>query len=98
MQLTIENDELTQAVDKIMKARGYVPEAELTGKTISLKDFAKKYCYPHGINWVKLNILYKFKPDWVANIYPGQGGAFTIFEKPAAEWMEEHRNEINWKA
>lgn len=95
MQLTISNSELTKAVDKIMAKRGYVPE--IVGKTISLQEFAKKYCYPHGIEWVKAEILYKFKPDWVADITPGRGHSFTVFEYPAAIWMNKHRKEINWK-
>ncbi|MBP2056978.1 hypothetical protein J2Z60_000140 [Lactobacillus colini] len=98
MKLEVNDAILTEAVDKIMRQRGYVPEDELTGKTITIREFAKKYCYPHGISWVKSEIFYRFKPDWVADLYPGRGRSFTIFEKPAAEWMEKHRSEINWKS
>ena len=96
MQFQINDTELQKAVDQIMKERGYVPEEQLQGRTISIKEFAKKYCYPHGIDWVKKEIFYKFKPSWVANIHPGKGSSFTIFEMPAAKWMEDHREEINW--
>ncbi|WEV44518.1 hypothetical protein OZX56_05435 [Lactobacillus sp. ESL0684] len=75
-----------------------VPEDSLMGKTIGIDEFAKKYCKPHGKDWVKANILYKFEPDWCQDIHPGPGRGFTIFEKPAAKWMEEHRSEINWNA
>lgn len=98
IELPIPITALTTAVDEIMKERGYAPAESLTGKTISIKDFAKKYCYPHGQAWVKANILYEFEPDWCLDIHPGVGRGFTIFEKPAAEWMEKHRNEINWNA
>jgi hypothetical protein len=98
MQLTIDNSELTKAVDELMRSRGYVPESQLVGRTIGIKEFAKKYCYPHGIAWVKAEILYKFHPAWVADIAPGRGRGFTIFEYPAAKWMEEHRDEIDWDA
>lgn len=98
MQLAIEDSSLEQVVDQIMLKRGYVPEDRLTGKTIGIKEFAKKYCYPHGIDWVKSEIFYKFNPDWVADIHPGVGRGFTIFEFDAAKWMQEHRKEINWNA
>lgn len=98
MQLTIDDELLQRAVDKAMFDRGYVPIDSIKGRTIGLREFTKKYCYPHGIDWVKANILYKFKPDWVQNIYPGHGGKFAIFEYPAAMWMNEHRKEIDWNA
>lgn len=98
MQLTINNTELQEAVDQVMKERGYVPAEQLQGRTIGLKEFAKKYCYPHGINWVKRNILYKFKPDWVQNLHPGPGRKFAIFEYNASLWMQKHQKEIDWDA
>ena len=39
MQLTIDSSELTQAVDEVMKKRGYVPENALIGRTIGIKEF-----------------------------------------------------------
>lgn len=98
MQLTIDDELLQKAVDKAMIDRGYAPIDQLKGRTIGIREFTKKYCYPHGINWVKVNVIYKFKPDWVADINPGTGRGFTIFEYPAAIWMEKHRKEINWNA
>jgi hypothetical protein len=98
IELPIPITALTTAVDTIMKERGYVPEDNLIGRTIGIKEFAKKYCNPHGKEWVKANILYKFEPDWCQDIHPGVGRGFTIFEKPAAKWMEEHRSEIDWNA
>ena len=98
MQLQINDTELQKAVDQIMKERGYVPEEQLQGRTISIDEFAKKYAKPHGSAWVKRNILYPFKPDWCSNIHPGRGGKMTIFEYPAAIWMNKHRKEIDWNA
>ena len=98
IDLPIPVETLTGVVDQIMEKRGYVPAESLVGKTIGIKEFAKKYCYPHGPAWVKENILYKFKPDWCQNIHPGTGRGFTIFEYPARKWMEEHRGEIDWNA
>lgn len=98
MQLTINDDAIAQTVNDVMKKHGYAPIDSLKGKTIGIKEFAKKYCYPHGTDWVKINILYRFKPDWVASIHPGKGVGFTIFEYDAAQWMQEHRKEIDWNA
>lgn len=72
------------------------PKEDLTGRTISLHEFARKYCYPHGIDWVKREILYRYKPLWCPNRHPGKGRAFTIFEKPAARWMEQYRDQLPW--
>ena len=98
MQLAIEDSSLEQVVDLIMKKRGYVPENQIVGRTISIQEFAQKYAKPHGTAWVKRNILYPFQPDWCSNIHPGRGGKMTIFEYPAATWMNEHRTELDWDA
>lgn len=98
MELTISEDELTNAVDEVMAKRGYVPIEQLVGKTISIQEFAQKYAKPHGAAWVKRNILYPFQPDWCSNIHPGRGGKMTIFEQDAAIWMQKHRKEIDWDA
>lgn len=98
MEFTISEDELTNAVDEVMAKRGYIPENQIVGRTISIDEFAQKYCYPHGKAWVKRNILYPFEPDWCSNIHPGRGGKMTIFEQDAAVWMQQHRKEIDWDA
>lgn len=90
---------LTNIVDDILKERGYLPlDSDLTGHTIGLDTFTKKYCYPHSENWVKTNILYRFKPNWCVDVHPGRGRRFTIFEDDAAKWMKENRDKIDWKA
>lgn len=98
MQVSLDEASMIELIDQVMKKRGYVPEEQIVGKTINVQEFAKKYCKPHGQAWVKRNILYVFKPDWVSNIHPGRGGKMTIFEYPAAIWMNEHRKEIDWDA
>lgn len=96
MQLVINDTELQKAVDQVMRERGYVPAEQLQGRTIGINEFTKKYCYPHGKDWVKKNILYKFKPDWVQNLHPGPGHRFAIFEYDASLWMQKHQKEIDW--
>ncbi|MBD5429683.1 hypothetical protein [Lactobacillus sp.] len=98
MQHTHDKTEIKNIVDEIMQERDYRPAEEIIGRTIGIKEFAKKYCCPHGIEWVKNEIFYKFNPDWVVDIHPGVGRGFTIFEDEAAVWMKEHRNEINWRS
>ena len=44
MQLAIEDSSLEQVVDLIMKKRGYVPENQIVGRTISIQEFAQKIC------------------------------------------------------
>ena len=98
MQLAIDDAELQKAVDQAMQKRGYVPEEQIVGRTINIDEFAKKYAKPHGAAWVKRNILYPFQRDWCSNIHPVRGAKMTIFEYPAAVWMNEHRKEIDWDA
>lgn len=98
IELPISIDALTPAIDLVMQKRGYVPKNTLLGRTIGIKEFPEKYCYPHGQAWAKANILYKFEPDWCPNIHPGVGRGFTIFEYEAALWMEEHKKDIDWDA
>ncbi|WEV39245.1 hypothetical protein OZX58_03140 [Lactobacillus sp. ESL0680] len=98
MQIPVTKEERKAEFIEFAKELHLVPEDDLMGKTIGIDEFAKKYCKPHGKDWVKANILYKFEPDWCQDIHPGVGRGFTIFEKPAAKWMEEHRKEIDWNA
>ncbi|MDF7683490.1 DUF771 domain-containing protein [Lactobacillus sp. ESL0679] len=98
MQIPVTKEERKAEFIEFAKEFHLVPEDSLTGRTIGIDEFAKKYCKPHGKDWVKANILYKFEPDWCQDIHPGPGHGFTIFEKSAAKWMEEHRKEIDWNA
>ena len=43
MQITIEESSLEQLIDQIMSKRGYVPENQIVGKTISIDEFANEY-------------------------------------------------------
>ena len=105
IELPIPVSILTNAVDEIMKERGYVPSESIEGKTIKIKEFAHKYCGGKAMPWVRLFIFDEFPEvdfkngGWVVNPRKNEdGGTTLIFEKPAAEWMEKHRNEIDWNA
>lgn len=97
MNLTLSNDDLKVAIKEVIQEMGIASE-NIDGRTINLEEFRKKYCGGRSKEWVKQEILYKFEPEWVANIYPGQGGHFIIFEKQAAEWMEVNKFRIDWNA
>lgn len=105
IDLPIPANALTKAVDEIMAKRGYVPSESLVGKTIKMKEFAKNYCGNKAPEWIR-TFIFDQHPEinsnnggWVVNPRKSDGGRITIiFEKPAAEWMEEHRGEIDWNA
>ena len=46
MQLAIDEASMEQLIDQVMIKRGYVPENQIVGKTISIDEFAKKYAKP----------------------------------------------------
>jgi hypothetical protein len=98
VEIAVDNKSFNEAVIEAVKALDLVPKSTLTGRTISLDEFRKKYCGGKSKDWVKEQIFYTFKPDFVQNIHPGHGSRFIIFERPAAEWMEKHRKEIEWDA
>lgn len=94
MEIKIDENELKKLVKKVLEEEGIIPTRQTA--TISLKEFARKYCYPHGVDWAKQEILYKYKPNWVASIHPGRGRGFTVFESEAADWMNKNRHKLNW--
>lgn len=94
MEIKIDEGELKKLIKEVLKEEGLIPTKQTA--TISLKEFARKYCYPHGVDWVKQEILYKYKPTWISSIHPGKGRAFTVFETEAADWMLKNRHKLNW--
>lgn len=96
MQVTISKDELKQTIVEIMDEMGFVPKESIEGKTITLGQFKKKYCPGKSLDWIKTEIFYKYKPDFVANIHPGTGSSFRIYEKQAANWMEKNKEKLPW--
>ncbi|MCR4912211.1 MAG: hypothetical protein K5983_00465 [Lactobacillus sp.] len=98
MEVIIPPEAIKQEIKKAVVELDLIPRSSTLGHTITLDDFRKKYCGGRSKAWVKEEIFYKFKPDWVDDIHPGRGRKITIFEYPAAEWMNEHRKEINWRS
>lgn len=95
MEIKIDENELKKLIKEVLTEEGIIPNGG-RGNTISLKEFVRKYCYPHGVDWAKSEILYKYKPNWVASIHPGRGRGFTVFESEAADWMKKNRHKLNW--
>lgn len=105
IELPISITALTTAIDEIMEERGYAPAESIEGRTIKMKEFAEKYCGGKAMPWIRLFIFDEFPETdfknggWVVNPRKSEGGKTTlIFEKPASEWMEIHRGEIDWNA
>ena len=96
MEIKIDNSELKELIKEVLKEEGLIHNGG-RGNTISLKEFARKYCYPHGTDWVKQEILYKYKPTWINSIHPGKGRGFTVFESEAADWIIKNRHKLNWQ-
>lgn len=89
-------EDFQKAVLDVVKQYGLVPENSNEGRHINLTEFCEKYCKGKSKNWVKEEIFYKYKPDWVKDIHPGHGRRFIISELKAARWMEKHDKELNW--
>ncbi|WP_297819826.1 DUF771 domain-containing protein [uncultured Lactobacillus sp.] len=96
MQITIPREELKQAIVEIMDEMGFEPKKTNEGKTITLTQFKKKFCPGKSIDWIKEEIFYKYKPDFVADIHPGKGRQIRIYEKEAARWMEKNKRKLPW--
>ena len=98
MEVIIPPEAIKQEIKKAVVELDLIPRSSTLGHTITLDDFRKKYCGGRSKAWVKEEIFYKFKPDWVDDIHPGRGRKITIFFFFSAEWMNEHRKEINWRS
>lgn len=97
----INEDYLTKLIEKIMRRLFPKVEEDLTGQTISIEDFRKKYCGGKSSEWVRTKIFDRYPEiDWANGgwcVNPHKKGSKTIiFAKPASEWMAEHDSEINW--
>ena len=67
IELTIPIDTLIDAIDEIMKKRGYVPAESLVGRTIKMAEFSEKYCGKKAPNWIRLFIFDEFPEVNVKN-------------------------------
>lgn len=96
MQFEIPQAVIDAAVLKAVKKLDLVPRETVEGRIIDLKTFNEKYVKKSPA-WIKHFIFYKFKPDWVEDLYPGKGTAYRIHEYQAAKWMEKHNKDIDWE-
>ena len=78
-------------------------EDDLTGRTIGINEFRRKYCGGKSPEWVRTFVFDRFpevdyaKGGWVVNPHRAEGSRGTIiFEKKAAQWMESHQLDIDW--
>lgn len=92
---------LTEMIEKIVKKVSPKIEEDLTGKTIDINEFRKRYCGGKSASWVRTMIFDEYPETNFENggwcINPHKAGSKTIiFAKPAAKWMAEHDREIDW--
>lgn len=80
-------------------------EEDLTGRTIGINEFRRKYCGGKSPEWVRTFVFDRFpevdyaKGGWVVNPHRAEGSRGTIiFERRAAEWMDSHQLDIDWNA
>lgn len=76
---------------------------KLTGRTINLTEFRKKYCCGKGDEWVRTKIFDRYPEvdfangGWVINPRKTPNGKTTaIFEDEGAKWIAKHRHQIDW--
>lgn len=102
MELINENY-LTALIEKIMRRLFPKVEEDLTGRTMGIDEFRKKYCGGKSPEWVRTFIFDRYPEvdfengGWCVNPRRTERGSKTIiFAKPASKWMGEHDQEIDW--
>lgn len=105
MDLKIDDHLIDKAVEEKVKTLGLIPKDQLLGKTIGIDEFRKRYCGGKAKSWVRYFVFDQHpevaypenKDGWVIAPRKTSGIRSTvIFEYPAAKWMEDHRDEIDW--
>lgn len=78
-------------------------EDNMTGRTIGINEFRKKYCGGKSPDWVRTFIFDKYPEISLENdrghgfVLHARGGQKTIiWEKAAAEWIDKHYRQIDW--
>lgn len=78
-------------------------EEDLTGRTIGINEFRRKYCGGKSPEWVRTFVFDRYPEvdyangGWVVNPHRSEGSRGTIiFERKAARWMESHQLDIDW--
>lgn len=77
-------------------------QKRIEGRTINIDEFRKQYCGGKGREWVRVFIFDAFPETDVANggwaVNPHNGYRTIIFQKRAAEWMQQNQLKIDWNA
>lgn len=78
-------------------------EEDLTGRTIGINEFRRKYCGGKSPEWVRTFVFDRYPEvdyangGWVVNPHRSEGSRGTIiFERKAARWMDKHQLDIDW--
>lgn len=99
----INEDALAVMIAAAVKEQRASLEEDLTGRTIGINEFRRKYCGGKAPEWVRTLIFDRYPETnwenggWCVNPHRSEGGRKTIiFEKKAAAWMEAHQEAIDW--
>ena len=97
----INEDYLTKLIEKIMRRLFPKVEEDLTGQTISIEAFRKKYCRGQSAEPASPKNFDRYPEIVWANggwcVKPHKKSSKTIiFGKPASPRTAEHDSEINW--
>lgn len=94
---------LKALIEETIKEQRASLEEDLTGRTIGINEFRRKYCGGKAPEWVRTLIFDRYPETdwknggWCVNPHRSEGGHKTIiFERKAAQWMEAHQEEIDW--
>ncbi|GHV97855.1 hypothetical protein lacNasYZ03_11320 [Lactobacillus nasalidis] len=99
----INENALAEMIAKAVQEQRPRLEEDLTGRTIGINEFRRKYCGGKSAEWVRTFVFDRFPETdwanggWCVNPHRAEGSRGTIiFEKRAAAWIEEHQLEIDW--
>ena len=94
---------LKALIEETIKEQQPRLEDDLTGRTIGINEFRRKYCGGKAPEWFRVFIFDRYPETdyanggWCVNPHRTENGRKTIiFERKAAQWMESHQLEIDW--
>ena len=101
--ISVNRKVLKDLIKEVMlEEQGNRLEQALTGRTIKMEQFRKEYCGGKSAEWVRSKIFDRYPEvlyengGWVVNAH-GKGSTTFVYQQSAAEWMEEHKNLIDWR-
>ena len=99
----LNEDAPRQLIVQVVQEERPTLEEEITGRTIGMDEFRRKYCGGKAAEWVRTFIFDRYPETnyanggWCVNPHRTENGHKTIiFERKAARWMDDHQEVIDW--